>query len=155
MADQGGFLAAADEAVVHLQRVMGLYPHLVTPHLKNAVSNWASMRLAKEEMEAAALAMKAAQEEALKKLANELIEKYQVEDVMQMLAEKFSLEVDYDRLIGLIGADRYAQALKREVVELEINSISPEQMADLWNSLGKPALGDERWTTEAVAALTE
>ena len=78
-----------------------------------------------------------------------------VEDVMQMLAEKFSLEVDYEQLIGLIGNDRYLKALKREVVELEINSISNEQMASLWNSLGKPALGGERWTIEAVAALVD
>lgn len=155
MVDQTGFLAVAGDAVEHLKRLMEQYPHLVSPHVKNAVNSWSDAQHAGGDIEIVACDLKAAQEESLVDLAIELIEKHQVEDVMHMLAEKFSLEVDYNRLIELVGDDRYIQALKREVVELEINSVSNEQMANLWNSLGKPALGKDRWTTEAVSALAE
>lgn len=156
MVDQTRFLAAAGDAVGQLKRLIELYPHLVSPHVKDAVNNWPSMQYAGgEAIETVALDLKAEQEEAILNLANELIETLQVEDVMQILTEKFSVEMDYNRLIGLVGDDRYTQALKREVAELEINSISIEQMANLWNSLGKPALGNDRWTTATVSALAK
>ncbi|MEN8168571.1 MAG: hypothetical protein ABFR65_13990 [Pseudomonadota bacterium] len=155
MVDQTRFLEIADKAVAHLERLMHYYPHQVSSHVKSAVENWEDRTQSRGSIEMALVDLKMAEDEALSATAAELLESHQMEDVMEMLAEQFSMEVDYARLIALVGKGCYTSALRREVNELKMNSISFDQMANLWNSMGKPSLGGDRWTAQSISMLAE
>ncbi|MEN8176988.1 MAG: hypothetical protein ABFS39_00020 [Pseudomonadota bacterium] len=150
-----GFIEVADEAIDILKKLTGNYPHLVSPHVKAAIDNWEKHVYSRIDAEQAAADLERAEEEALSRLAAELIETHQMEDVLELLSEKFSITVDYQRLIGLIGKDSYVHALRREVSVLEANAISLEQMAQLWNGMGKPVLGGGRWTASKISLITK
>ena len=53
----------------------------------------------------------------------------------------------------LAGDAAYRAALSREATEYELNRISPQQAADLWNDLGRPAPGGGLWNAAKVQAL--
>lgn len=155
MVDQSRFLEIADVAAVQLERLMRHYPHLVSSHVKSAVENWEERTQRRGSIEMALVDLKMAEDEALSAAAAELLESHQMEDVMEMLAKQFSTDVDYERLIALVGKDRYISALRHEASELKMNSISFDQMVDLWNGMGKPSLGGDRWNTQSISMLTE
>ncbi len=146
-----GFIAVAEEAIDILKKLSGSYPHLVSPYVEVAIDNWEKHRHSTQ----AATDLKRAEEQALSRVASALIETHQMEDVLQLLSAEFSLEIDYEYLISLVGRKRYISALRREADELMSNSISLEQMAQLWNSMGKPVLGGGRWTASNVSMITE
>ncbi|MEW8525970.1 MAG: hypothetical protein AB2552_23315, partial [Candidatus Thiodiazotropha endolucinida] len=85
--------------------------------------------------------------------AIDLIEENLVDDVLDLLNRESTKEIDYYELIDMVGKDRYIEALTREAVELEVNAISSEQAAELWNNCGKPTVGGERWTATGVSVL--
>ncbi len=151
MSSDHRFLMIADEAVDHLERLMKRFPHLASEHVQDAVENW--QKRGSGGIEMVMPGAEADPDEALAESAIALIQDHMVEDVMDRLAEENDVEVDYDRLIGLVGKDRYIGALRREIIELRANSVSMEQMAELWNSLGKPALGQEQWTARTISLL--
>jgi len=155
MVEHAKFLMVADDAVDHLRNLIKHFPHLVTPEVKAAVEDWDQFKQRRGSIELVRPLHVAVDHELMAKTANELLEKHQMEDVMDLLKEQFSIDVDYPKLIGLIGKTRYRRALRQESRELKKNAISFEQMADLWNSLGKPAMGGERWTAQSISMLTE
>ena len=155
MLDQSRFLEIADVAAVQLERLMRNYPHLVSSHVKSAVESWEERTHRRGGIEMALVDLKMAEDEALSAAAAELLESHQMEDVMEMLAEQFSTDVDYDRLIALVGKGCYTSALRRVANELKMNAISFDQMVDLWNGMGKPTLGSDRWTAQSISMLTE
>ena len=83
----------------------------------------------------------------------DLIEEGQVDDVLEKLIEEFNQEIDFYGLMDLCGREKYVAAMRREAIELKMNSISPEQTADLWNRAGKPSVGGSRWNALAITAL--
>jgi hypothetical protein len=149
------FIAVADNAVDHLRYLLQHFPHLVTPEVKAAIKRWDKFKHWRGSIEIIKPTRKVEDPALLAKTALDLLEDHQIEDVMEMLAEQFTIDMDYPRLIGLIGQTRYRYALRRESRELQNNSISFEQMANLWNSLGKPALGVDRWTAHSISMLAE
>lgn len=151
--DQSNFIAIADEAVEHLRRLIPQFPHLVTPEVREAVENWGKFKQSLGGIAIGKSKRDINLHELLTKTALELLEAHQMDDVIEMLAQQFSIEMDYPRLIGLIGKTRYRTALRRESLELQKNSISFEQMAHLWNGMGKPAFGGNRWTAHSVSML--
>ena len=154
MVDHTGFLAIADEAVAHLKRIKRDFPRLISPHVISALENWSRLERGGGSVEWMANDdHKAAAQKALEMTAIVLIGKHQVEDVMALLNEEFDVDLDYAGLIDLVGEERYRVSLQSEAIEMKRNKVSFEQMADLWNGMGKPALGDERWTKQAVSAL--
>ena len=148
MVDHTAFLAIAEEAVAHLQRIKQDFPRLISPNVVNALENWSRLE---RDLRSAGGGAKDLQ--ALEATALELIGNYQLEDVLDLLNEKFDTDYDYAGLINLVGEDRYRLALQSEAAEMQRNAVSYEQMADFWNAMGKPALGEERWTSQAVSAL--
>jgi hypothetical protein len=66
---------------------------------------------------------------------------------------EFNRDIDFYGLMDLCGRNKYIEALRREAIELNMNSISPEQTADLWNSVGKPSAGGARWSAQSVSTL--
>lgn len=149
-----GFIAAAEEGIAILQRMSHIYPHLVSPLVGTAINNWEKRISSRLDAMQVAADIKRAEEEALSRLASELIETHQMEDVLQLLSEEFSIEINYEQLISLIGKDRYINALRREADELSQHLITHGQIAQLWNNMGKPALGGRRWTVGSIASLT-
>lgn len=85
-------------------------------------------------------------------LAKELLAKYSPEEVLEMLEAEHGVEMNIHAL-SQAAAEAYVQALAREAVELEANMVLPDQMADLWNELGRPAPGGGLWTTSKVHQL--
>jgi hypothetical protein len=103
----------------------------------------------------AAADIRRAENEALAKVACDLLATHQMEDVMQLMSEKFSVEISYQRLIELIGQEQYVDALCSEVEIMMRNSVSLEQAAQLWNSMGRPSLGEERWTEGSIISIMQ
>lgn len=151
--DHTRFLQVAEEAYEHLERLKDLYPHLVSSHVESAMNNWRQRISSGMDVRAVAADIKQAEDEALAKAASELMQTHQLEDVLQLLSESFSFEVDYARLLGLVDQRLYVDALRRDINELLRNSVSLEQAAQLWNSMGRPSLGGEQWSEESVSAI--
>lgn len=94
-----------------------------------------------------------AQKDTLADDAKKLLEQHPLEEVMDILQEKKGIEMDIKGLLQLVGNESYHQALVKEAGLLTSNLISPEQMADLWNELGRPAPSGGFWTTSKVEAI--
>ena len=155
MVDHSKFLMVADDAVDHLRYLIKHFPNLVTPEVKAAVEHWDKFKQWRGSVEFYKPAKQVVDQALLAQTAIDLLQEYQMDDVMEMLAEKFSIEMDYHQFIGLVGKTRYRHALRNESKELQKNSISFEQMADLWNNMGKPAMGGDRWTAQIISMLVE
>jgi hypothetical protein len=154
MIDHSAFIEAADEAVEHLRHLRKRYPALVSTHVREAIDNWDSSQFKRGDLEFIEAGAKAPMEDALAAAAIDMIQVHQLEDVMEMLSEEFSVEVDYEMLIRLVGGERYVKALKQEAIDLKLNKVSYEQTADLWNSMGKPAPGGGPWSARSVSQLS-
>jgi hypothetical protein len=89
----------------------------------------------------------------LQSIAADLLTSMPPEDVIQYLAERYGAKLDLHQLIQLAGEQDYLKALGREAAEFEMNRISPEQMAELWNGAGRPAPGGGLWNAKKVAGL--
>ena len=87
--------------------------------------------------------------------AAKLLESLPPEDVIDALAEKHGLEIDLMQLVQMVGEAAYMHALAREAVEFQLNLISPDQTAQLWNDARRPAPGGGLWTAQKVHALLE
>ncbi len=143
----------AREAVGHLRRITREFPHLATKPVRVALDTWDEDMFRKGELILVQRARAKAERNAMEQRAIEVIEGSMLDDALDILNKEFSRDIDYSYLVDLVGRDRYVSALIREAVELKVNSISPEQTAELWNSAGKPTLGGERWTATGVAVL--
>jgi hypothetical protein len=86
-------------------------------------------------------------------VASELLTTLPPEDVLDVLAEKHGMQVDILGLIQLVGDNAYIAALTREGREFEMNRISHDQTAQVWNELGRPAPGGGLWSAKKVEAL--
>jgi hypothetical protein len=144
---------SAREAIEQLRRITKDFPHLTTQSVKQALETWNEDMFRKGELILVQKLRAKAEQEAMEQRAIELIEGNLTDDVLDMLNNEFSKQMDYADLIDMVGKDRYIAALTREAVELQVNFISPEQAAELWNASGKPPVGGDRWTTSGVEVL--
>ena len=85
--------------------------------------------------------------------AAKLLESLSPEDVIDVLADKHGLELDLMQLVQMVGESAYIGALGREAVEFQLNRISTDQTAQLWNDARRPAPGGGLWTTQKVEGL--
>ncbi len=93
------------------------------------------------------------QQQDLARLAADLLNSLSPEHVLESLAERRGEQLDITQLIQLTGEQPYLLALRREAAELDQNRVSPEQAAQLWNDLARPAPGGGRWNASQVIAL--
>lgn len=147
------FIELAREAVTQLRRLTRDFPRLSSRDVRIAIETWDEEMFHKGEIVWLEKARKKLERSAMEQRAEALLETSLVDDALDMLNAEFSRELDYHALIDLGGKERYIDALRREAIELKQNSISPEQTADLWNSIGKPATGGERWNAKSVSVL--
>jgi hypothetical protein len=143
----------AREAIGHLRRITRDFPHLATKSVRVALENWNEDMFRKGELILVQKQRAKAEQDAMEKRAIELIENNLTDDVLDMLNQEFPKDLDYSDLVDMVGKDRYIAALTREAVELQVNSISPEQAAELWNASGKPPVGGDHWTAAGVEVL--
>ncbi|MDJ0739264.1 MAG: hypothetical protein QNJ91_06080 [Gammaproteobacteria bacterium] len=86
-------------------------------------------------------------------IASGLLETLSPDDVLDALAERHASEMGLDQLIQLVGERPYLDALGREAGDFAMNRISPEQTAQLWNELGRPAPGGGLWSAGKIQSL--
>jgi hypothetical protein len=144
---------AAREAIGHLRRITHEFPHLSTRSVRVALENWDEDMFRKGELILVQKQRAKAEQDAMEQRAVELIDNNFTDDVLDMLNREFPKDLDFSDLVDMVGKDRYIAALAREAVELQAQSVSAEQAAELWNSCGKPPVGGERWTTAGVEVL--
>lgn len=75
------------------------------------------------------------------------------EAVIETLADRHGLALDLKQLLQLAGDEPYTSALRREARILELNRISPDQTAQLWNAAGRPVPGGGLWNAQRIGAL--
>jgi hypothetical protein len=143
----------AREAIGHLRRITRDFPRLSTKPVRKALDEWNDDMFRKGELIFLQKQRAKAEQDAMEKRAIELIESNLTDDVLDMMNQEFPKDIDYSDLIDMVGKDRYIAALTREAVELQVNCISPEQAAELWNASGKPPVGGDRWTAAGVEVL--
>ncbi|MET0090789.1 MAG: hypothetical protein ABW068_12395 [Candidatus Thiodiazotropha sp.] len=153
MADDGEFFEVAREAVGQLKKLTRDFPHLATKPVRHAIETWNEDLFRRGELIWEERQRVKREQTALENRAIELIDVNHVEDTLDMLTQEFGRDFDFQDLIDMVGKERYIGALRREAIELSQNSISPEQTADLWNSVGKPPVGGERWNAVGVSVL--
>ncbi|MEJ2529399.1 MAG: hypothetical protein P8179_13380 [Candidatus Thiodiazotropha sp.] len=151
--DKCEFLVVAREAVDQLKKLTKDFPHLSSVPVRDAIENWNEDLFRRGELIWEEQQRIKAEKSAVELRAIELIEECHVDDVIDMLSSEFAQEFDYHDLIDRVGKNRYIAALRREAVELQINCVTPEQTAELWNSCGKPPVGGERWNEVGVSVL--
>lgn len=144
---------AAREALDHLRRITRDFPHIATESVRVALETWNEDMFRKGELILVQKQRAKAERDAMEKRAIELIEGNLTDDVLDMMNQEFPKELSYSDLVDMVGKDRYIAALAREAVELQVNSISPEQAAELWNASGKPPVGGDKWTQTGVEVL--
>ena len=77
------------------------------------------------------------------------------EEVADKLQEEFGVECDLPGLIYIGGPDAYLESMKREALLYKQNAISPDQTAELWNDLDRPAPGKPHWNGKDVQELLD
>lgn len=155
MAEDNNFIEEAREAISQLKKLSRDFPKLPTRNVKQAVETWNEEMFKKGEVIWLEKQRKRMERSALESRAAELIEDHLVDDVLDTLIAEYDREIDFHGLIDLCGRDKYIAALRREAIELKQNCVSPEQTAELWNSVNKPAVGGERWNAKGVSVLMD
>jgi len=161
------FLTTAEEVAQRLECLMEAFPELASDQTKAAVDNWRrqAVTLTLPVPDASAegdlvgdtrerLSGSGPQDQIARE-AIELVAIHSIKDAMDLLIERFGVTLDYAQLIDLIGIDHYRQVLRREAVELQQNKVSLLQTSELWNSMGRPAMGDALWGPKGVSMLLE
>lgn len=148
------FLDVAREAVDKLKRLSKEYPHLTTQTVRHALDTWDEDLFRRGELIWEERQRVLAEKSAVEQRVLELIETHHVDDAIDIINSEFGKDIDYNDLIDIVGRELYIDALSREAVELQMNSISAEQTADLWNACGRPTVGGERWNEVAVSVLS-
>lgn len=77
------------------------------------------------------------------------------EDCIDLLFREKNIEINLNDLVNAIGSPLYLAALKREAESDEYiqNKIAPEQIAQIWNDMKRPAPGKDHWVTKDVEKL--
>ena len=88
-------------------------------------------------------------------MAIELLNDMAPEDVLDQIEREHGETLNLRELIALAGEKRYLLALRREAEEFEVNRISPDQTAQVFNEMARPAPGGGLWTQHKVQQLLD
>lgn len=125
------------------------FPHLASADTRNVVP------LVRQRLKDIELRMPTRNSELpdLSGVATELLRAMPAEDVIDTLHDKHGVTLTLGQLIQLVGDKAYIEALRHEAAEFEMNRISAEQTAQLWNDAGRPAPGGGLWSGKKIAML--
>jgi len=143
-----------DACADQLERLNKTYPELASDGTHEAVQKWrhrrGEIRLQVKEVQKGH-GVEIVQN--LDQLCVELLEIHSLEDVSDILLEKHGIDMSVRKLITIVGKGAYIAAMRKEVGFLRQNGIGIEQIADLWNELGRPGPGSGPWTESSVSLL--
>jgi len=143
-----------DACADQLEHLNLTYPKLASDDTHDAVHNWrkrrGEIRLQVKEMQKGH-GVEIVQN--LEQVCVELLKNNSLEDVLDILLEKYGIDISVRKLIKTVGKGAYISALRKEVGFLQQNGIALEQIADLWNELDRPGPGTEPWTESSVSLL--
>ncbi len=88
-------------------------------------------------------------------IASELVAQHGPEEALDILRGQHDQDIDLAGLIALTGEGPYLDALRREAEEYAANMILPEQTADIWNDMRRPAPGGGLWSRRKVEMLMQ
>lgn len=143
-------METANVVVDAIARFNEHFPHLSSADTRNVVP------LVRQRLKDVELRMPRKSElPDLGVVAAELLAAMSPEDVIDVLSEKHGAAISLSQLVQLVGDQAYREALQREAREFEMNLISPDQTAQLWNDAARPAPGGGLWTTRKVAELLQ
>lgn len=77
------------------------------------------------------------------------------EEVVEQLQEQHGETISVRDVITLAGETAYVEALAREASEYQANRILPEQTAQIWNDMARPAPGGGLWSAKKVEQLLQ
>jgi|GEM_PF-1210946 len=86
-------------------------------------------------------------------IAAELLEEMSPEDVLDELARDHNMDINLRELIALVGQDAFLQALRKEAIEYQQNSILAEQTSQIWNEMSRPVPGGGLWNGQKIEKL--
>lgn len=152
-----GLLEAIDACATKLEELIHLFPSLASSAMAESLSAWhrEKIQLRLQQMgEGGDSGVKAAQN--ISQLALELLSENGLEETLELLLTRYKIEITPQKLVHLIGRDVYIGVLRNDARLLAGNAISYEQIAALWNGLGRPPLGGHpRWSGRSVSILVE
>ena len=141
-------METATVVVEHIERFNDNFPHLSNHRTRDVVP------LVKKRLKNVELRIPTRKEGPdIAGIALELLETMAPDDVLDALAEQHDTQLSVDQLIQLVGDQPYMKALQREAKEFEMNRISPDQTAQLWNEMGRPAPGGGLWSENKISEL--
>ena len=144
-------METASTVADHIERFNRNFPELSTETTREVVS------LVRQRLKDISLRMppRPAPEQDLKEMAAELLVRLSPEEAIEQLFAVSGEELTLRELIALAGEQAYIEALTREALEYQANQILPEQTAQIWNDMARPAPGGGLWSGRKVARLLE
>lgn len=143
-------MESATVVVEHIKRFNEQFPHLSSHDTRDVVP-LVQRRLRDIELQMPARA----ESPDLTGIASSLLERLTPEAALDALTEQHGVELGVDQLITMVGEQAYLTCVQRQGKEFEMNRVSPDQTARLWNELGRPAPGGGLWSVQKVSDLLE
>ena len=134
--------------VEHIQRFNERFPHLSSHETRNVVP------LVRQRLKEIELRLPSKEDlDDISRIAIRLLNAGSVDDALDTLAAEHDLEIGLEQLVQVAGEKAYMGALQREAKDFAANRITPEQNAQLWNELGRPAPGGGLWSPTKIITL--
>ncbi len=142
-------METASAVAGHIERFNRRFPELSTETTREVVP------LVRQRLKDISLRMppKPPPEQNLKEMAAELLVRLSPEEAIEQLFAASGEELTLRELIALAGEQAYIEALTREALEYQANQILPEQTAQIWNDMARPAPGGGLWSGQKVEKL--
>jgi hypothetical protein len=147
---------ALDACADRLEQLNESFPRLASKSTRESVNHWRNRKQVMRDS-----LMQEEEEKApgevldIKALATELLMVNGLEDVLDILLDEHGIDITMQQLVHEIGKTAYLSALRKDAGTLLSNAISYDQIATLWNDLGRPALGGPKWNARSVSILVE
>ncbi len=149
-----------DACADQLEHLNQAFPGLASDDTHTAVKNWrqrrGEIRLQVKEVQkghGVEIVQNVDVVQDLDQLCAELLETHGLEDASDILLEKHGIDISVHELIKNVGKEAYIAAMRKEVTFLRENGVAFDQIASLWNELGRPGPGSGPWTEPSVSLL--
>ncbi|MES9904744.1 MAG: hypothetical protein ABW168_18965 [Sedimenticola sp.] len=149
------FLEALDAGATRLEDLLCLFPSLSSSTILDNLSEWHQQKMKiRMEQKGTEDDRSIYDEQRIRELTIELLGENSIEDTLDILFSKYKAAITPEELVHMIGLNLYLSELRRDAGALVTNAVSYNQIATLWNDLGRPALGGHpKWSGRNVSIL--
>ena len=132
-----------------LERLNNQYPHLASDFTHDIVP------ITRERMKTSVGDARPPKKisEDIEAFLKEKIEEYYPGDIVEMVAREKNVDITMEDLLYYVGEQSYMASMERQAMEYQMNKISPQQTAELWNMEALPAPGKQHWTEKDIRKL--